>query len=221
MLRLIVLLLILANGIFFAWAHGYLLAIGFAPTLQREPQRWQTQVKPEAIRLLAPHEAKALVLLPSALPLAGLECLESDLLDERRLSLVRAAIAALPAGSYTLLEASAPPRWIVYMGKYPSAEALAKKRAELRNLGVSSERPKNPSLEPGIVLAAAATQAQADDALANLVARGVRTAKVLQELPERTGQILRLPAIDEALKAQLESVKAAVGAGALVACKPA
>jgi hypothetical protein len=54
MLRLLVLLLILANGLYFAWSEGMLRAYGFAPAQQREPQRLTQQVRPEAIRVLTP-----------------------------------------------------------------------------------------------------------------------------------------------------------------------
>ncbi|KAI9872383.1 MAG: hypothetical protein M1823_008188, partial [Watsoniomyces obsoletus] len=44
---------------------------------------------------------------------------------------------ALPPGSWQLESSVEPARWIVYMGKYSNDEALAKKRAELRQLGAT------------------------------------------------------------------------------------
>ncbi len=220
MLRFLVLLLILANGAYYAWSQGYLASIGFDPAVQTEPHRLQTQIKPEAIRLLSPQEAKRVELLAAAAPPKAPECLQSSLLDERQLTAVRSAVAILPTGTYSLQEAIEPARWIVYMGKYANAEALAKKKAELRDLNISFESLKNATLEPGLSLAALPTQAQANDAMANLAARGVRTAKVVQEVAERKGQMLKLPAVDDALRPQLEGVKTAVGASGLVVCKP-
>jgi hypothetical protein len=52
MLRVVLLLLILANGLFWAWREGWLSAIGMAPTSQREPQRQEQQVAPELVRVL-------------------------------------------------------------------------------------------------------------------------------------------------------------------------
>jgi hypothetical protein len=66
-----------------------------------------------------------------------------------------------------------------------------------------------------------ATQSQANESMAKLATRGVRTAKVVQEQPERRGQRLKLPLVDDALRAQLDGVKSAVGAASLVVCKPA
>ena len=105
------------------------------------------------------------------------------------------------------------------MGKYASVDALAKKKTELRELGLPFETLKNATLEPGISLGSFSSQSAANDALANLTKRGIRTAKVVQETPERSGQILKIPAADEALRSQLDGLKSALGAAFLSVCK--
>ena len=60
MLRLIVLLLLLANAAYFAWSQGLLAPWGIAPAQQSEPQRLEQQIKPQALRILAPDEARRL-----------------------------------------------------------------------------------------------------------------------------------------------------------------
>jgi BirA family biotin operon repressor/biotin-[acetyl-CoA-carboxylase] ligase len=60
MLRLIVLLLLLANGLYFAWSHGLLQAYGLAPVQQAEPQRLSQQLHPERVRLLGADEVRRL-----------------------------------------------------------------------------------------------------------------------------------------------------------------
>lgn len=219
MLRFLVLLLLLANGAYFAWEAGHLAGLGLAPSNQTEPQRLPAQIKPEAIRLLNSTEAKRVEALASAPPPKALECLQSGLLDAAKASAVRAAAATLPAGVWGLEDGTERARWIVYMGKYTNADALLKKKSELRELSVAFETLKNPSLEPGIALGAYASQAQANETLASLAKRGVRTAKVVQELPERKGQLLKLPAVDDALRTQLDGIKSIVGANGLVVCK--
>ena len=58
MLRWVIGLLVLANAGYYAWSQGYLMALGYAPVQQREPQRLQAQIKPEAQRLLnAPRDS--------------------------------------------------------------------------------------------------------------------------------------------------------------------
>ncbi|HMA07272.1 MAG TPA: SPOR domain-containing protein, partial [Ramlibacter sp.] len=44
MLRLAVLLLVLANAGYFAWAHGSLRSWGLSPAQQSEPQRLEQQI---------------------------------------------------------------------------------------------------------------------------------------------------------------------------------
>jgi hypothetical protein len=219
MLRFLVLLLLLANGAYFAWVQGHLAAFGFAPSQFTEPQRLQNQIKPDAIRLLSNIEAKRVDALASAPTTKAPECLQTALLSDRQVNAVRDAAASLPASAWSLENTTEPARWIVYMGKYANAEALAKKKTELRELGISPESLKNPSLEPGLSLGAFPTQSKANEAMAAFAKRGVRTGKVTQELPERSGQIFKLPAIDEALRAQLDGIKAAAGAQGLTACK--
>ena len=52
MLRLVIVLLALANAGYFVWTQGYLGPLGLAPVEQSEPERLQAQIKPEALRLL-------------------------------------------------------------------------------------------------------------------------------------------------------------------------
>lgn len=49
MLKLLILLLLLANGAYYAWSHGALAQFGLAPTHQAEPERLQQQVQPELL----------------------------------------------------------------------------------------------------------------------------------------------------------------------------
>ncbi len=58
MLRFLVLVLALINGVYFAWSQDLLLGLGFAPAQQTEPQRLDQQIKPESLRLLTPQELR-------------------------------------------------------------------------------------------------------------------------------------------------------------------
>jgi hypothetical protein len=58
MLKLLILLLLLANGAYFAWNRGALAKLGLAPTHQAEPERLQQQVHPELL-LVTPATSKA------------------------------------------------------------------------------------------------------------------------------------------------------------------
>jgi hypothetical protein len=52
-MRLIVLLLLMANGLYFAWSQGLMRAYGFAPVQQSEPHRLANQIHPSVLRLLS------------------------------------------------------------------------------------------------------------------------------------------------------------------------
>lgn len=218
-MRLLVLALVLLNGLYYAWSHDLLRDYGFAPARQSEPQRLAQQIRPEAIRILSPDEVGR---AEPAAPVAtkAPECLQAGLFDEAQVPTLRKALEdALPAGSWLLDAAVEPARWIVYMGRYPNAETLARKRAELASLNLRFEPLINPELEPGLSLGGFTTQDAANEALAALSRRGVRTARVVQERAEVRGSLLKVPAADEALRARLDEVKPALAGKPLRNCK--
>jgi len=218
MLRLIVLLLLLANGAFFAWSQGLLLAWGLGPAQQAEPQRLQQQVRPDSIRVLRRDELRQLEAFAAQSPRPP-ECLQSPTLDESQLALVRGALGSWPAGSWTLESVSEPARWIVYMGKYADVEQVARKRAELRQLGITFEPLANPELEPGLSLGGYPSESAAGTRLNALAERGVRTARVVQERPEQRGQRLLLPAVDDNLRPRLDELKKVIATKPLRPCR--
>ena len=219
MLRLAVLVLVLANGLYFAWSQGLLQTFGVAPTQQSEPQRLSQQIRPEALRLLNADEARRVE--SAAAPAArGPECLQAGLFDERQATAVRQTLEPLlPAGSWSLEAAVEPARWIIYMGKYLTPDAVNKKKAELRQLGVSFEGLPSAALEPGLSLGGFTSQAAAQQQLDRLAQRGVRTARVVQEREEARGQVLRLPLVDDALRARLEEIRTVLNGKPLRSCR--
>jgi hypothetical protein len=224
MLRLLVLALVLANGVYFAWSQGLLRELGFAPVNQSEPQRLAQQLRPESLRVLKPEEVRRLDAAPPtptpASPVNPPECLQAGLFDASQADALRGKLSAsLPLGAWQIEPVVEPARWIVYMGKYPTAQALAKKRSELASLNLKFEPLTNPSLEFGVSLGLHQTQAAANTALANLNRRGVRTARVVQERAEVRGSLLKIPAADDAVKARLEEFKTALAGKPLRPCR--
>lgn len=218
MLRLLVLILLLANGAYFAWSQGLLRSWGLAPLQQSEPQRLEQQIRPEALRLLSADEARRIESAATA-AVRPPECLQAGLFDEAQAAQLRPVLDTLPPGSWTLEAGTEPARWIVYMGKYLTVENVNKKKSELRQLGISFESLANPSLEPGLSLGGFASQAAANDRLAVLSRSGVRTARVVQERAEVRGMLLKLTAVDDALRPRLEELKPALGGRPLRACR--
>lgn len=219
MLRFLVLTLALLNGVYFAWSHGLLLGFGFGPAPQTEPQRLARQIRPEAVQVLTVPEPAQREPAPRVAARVG-ECLQAGLFDEAQSALLQGTLEpALPAGSWSLDATVEPARWIVYMGQYVSAEALASKRAELAALNLRFEPLVNPALQWGLSLGGFETQAAADAALDALNQRGVRTARVVQERAELHGMMLRLPAVDDSLRARLGELKPALAGKALSPCR--
>ena len=227
MLRLIVLLLILLNAGFYVYAQGYLAALGFAPAVQTEPHRVNQQIRPEAMRVIGLNKAGQ---LPNASPPAQgnanvsastgpTECLQVGVFNEEQTFVLRERVASvLPQGSWVIENATEPGRWLVYMGKYSNDEAVARKKSELRGLGVVFEVLGNPALAPGLQLGNFGTQADAEQALARIARKGVKTAKVIEDRAEQRGQRLRLAAVDAGLRSQLDGIQSLLADKAFRPC---
>jgi hypothetical protein len=185
---------------------------------ENEPQRVQQQIAPDSVRILPPEELRRVQDQVAQGPRPA-ECLVSAMLDEPQVAQLRTALQSWPAGSWNFEPFTEPPRWIVYMGKYGDVELLARKRAELRQLGITFDAPANPQLEPGLSLGTYPNEPTAQQQLETLAAKGVRTARVVQDRPEQRGQRLKLPAVDDALRPRLDALKTALGAKPLLPCR--
>ena len=232
-------LLVLANAGYFGWTRGMLAPYGFAPVVQSEPQRLTQQLHPEALRILAPAELRQTD--AAVVPTSGntsvtasstasvtvsappTECLQAGLFNEEQTAALRSRLqgSSLPDGSWVLESSVESARWMVYMGKYSGLEAVDKKKSELRQLRVSFDALNNPALEPGLSLGVFASQAEAENAMAGIARRGVRTAKVIQSQAEARGQRLRLAAVDTALRSRLDGMKPLLAGKALQPCRDA
>ena len=227
MLRLLVLALLLANAGYFVWTQGLLAVYGLAPARQSEPERLAQQIRPEAMRLLAEAPARpvqsaappatAAPAPPAAAP--ELQCLQAGLFTvQQAAALSRRLQTGLPAGSWSFESPPGSVRWIIYLGKYISQQALSRKRVKLQQLGVAFETPVSPALNPGLSLGNFGSKAEAENALAEMTEPGVRTARVVLERPEAPSQWLRFPAADAQLRARLETLKPLLADKALQAC---
>ena len=244
MLRLAVIVLLLANAGYYAWSQGLLRPLGYAPQEQSEPHRMNQQIRPETLQILkvnpsktssaappgststptptSPSQATAANDSPTTTPAASApadsaECLQAGVFDDRQAEALRTAAAGLPAGSWTLEPTPIPGRWMVYMGRFDDIETLDRKRAELRARKVDHDRAGG-TLELGLSLGRFASKEAAERELANLGTKGVRTARVVQERAEAPGFTLRLPAVNDALRAQLDVLRTAMAGKTLRAC---
>lgn len=221
MLRVLVLLLALANAGYYAWSQGALRDWGLGPGSSAEPQRLQQQIKPDAVRILPASEARRAVVPTVAAASPKAECLLAGPILEAKLASVKDALAPWPAGSWTLTPVVQPASWVVYMGKYAGVEQLAHKKAELRQRGVEFDDIQEPGLQPGISLGRFTSEADATKRLNALAQSGVHTARVVQEHPELQSQQLTLPAVDDALRARLDALRPALEGIKLRPCRTA
>lgn len=218
MLRFLVLLLVLLNAGYYAWSHEMLQAYGFAPASQAEPDRLKQQIRPELLIILSAEQARQAEAAPPVAQTAA-TCLQAGLFDDIQAAVLRqSAQTTLPAGVWSLEEISEPARWIVYMGKYPDAPTLARKRAELLALNVRLEPIENPALANGLSLGGFDSQARAAAELAVLSKRGVHTAQVLQERAETHASMFRISQVDDALRARIDALRPALAGKTLRPC---
>jgi hypothetical protein len=218
MLRLFVLLLVLANGVYFAWSEGLLRAAGYGPAQQQEPQRLVQQIKPEAVRLLTSQEFKKAQTQAQA-DLAPKECLQAGPFDDEQTTVLRRALeASLAPDTWQLETVVIPARWIVYMGKFASADGLAKKRDELAVMHLVPQIVNSPGLEMGLSLGAFDSQAGATAELAKLNLRGIRTARVVQDQAQLQQTVLKFAAVGPELKSKLNDITPALAGKPLKTC---
>jgi hypothetical protein len=221
MLRAFVFILLLANGLYFAWSQGLLRDYGFAPSDPSEPQRIAQQVQPQAVRVLTSLEVTRAQDQARA-ELAPRECLLAGPFDEPQMAALRKALeSGFAPEAWKVEEVTLPARWIIYMGKYTNAEMLAKKRAELSSMQLTIEALTNPALEIGLSLGSFPNEAAANQELARLATRGIRTARVVQERAQMQASQVRIAEVTEALKPRLQDLNPVLAGKAFRPCSTA
>ena len=245
MLRLMVLVLLLLNVGLYARGQGWLLAYGWGPTPQREPQRLAQQIRPEALLILpgaavsapavpvapAPPEAPALAASESAAPQptpapqtaasapVSTACWQVADIEPAQVEALRALLRVnFSEGVWVLDESGLPERWMVYMGKFTDPQELAKKREQLTELKVKFSVINSAAWGPGVSLGVFSSQEGANTALQDVVRQGVRSARVVRERPSSQRYRLRLPAISQADQPALDAIRAALPGKTLETC---
>ena len=219
--------LLLANAGYFVWSQGLLAAYGLAPARQSEPERLARQIRPEAMQLVAEAPPAMAVPAPPVAappPVPRLQCLQAGPFTEKEAAaferrLRGAAAPVLSADNWVFDTPPGATRWIIYLGRYISQEALGRRRARLEQLGIAFETPVSPLLKPGLSLGNFGSKAEAENALAQLTGSGLRGAKVVVERPEAPSQWLKFPVADASLLARLEGFKPPLFDKALQACR--
>jgi hypothetical protein len=219
MLRALVVLMLLANLVFFGWARGWLAPAWPAPHHgEREPERLAAQLHPQAVTVLGPQAASAAVAAARA---AAAVCLQAGPWADAELAAAEAALAPaqLPEGSWSREPVPPPPPWVVFVGRPADPAALRQREEELRRLEIAYEPvPARAEQPAGFVLSRHATQAEAATALAGLVApaasQPLRGVRVLALAPPPAQHWLRVARADADMQTRLQSLPpAALGGG--------
>ncbi len=228
MLRALVLLLLLANLLFFAWTQGWLDDVtGLKAQGDHEPERLKRQVHPERIVVLPPAAASAAESstgpVPSAEPPASASergaCLEAGPFAAAAAASAVAALQALqpplPAGSWTDVKTERPGRWMVYMGRYPNRDTMARKEEELRRTKVTFQEVTTPAeYTLGFSLGRYDDRGAAERALEQASQHGVRSARVVELAAPATLHTLRVQNADALLAERLSAIRVpALGRG--------
>jgi hypothetical protein len=97
-----------------------------------------------------------------------------------------------------------PAYWMVYLGRFPDANAWQRKADELHRLDVPAMVVTHPaSLAPGLSLGSHATAAEAEAHLAALAKRGVHTARVVTVEADPNARRVQVRVADAALQRKL------------------
>ncbi|MCG3188534.1 MAG: hypothetical protein LKCHEGNO_00570 [Burkholderiaceae bacterium] len=220
-MRGLLIALALANLLVFAWSLD--LLPGFDRGREREPERSQQQVQPDAVQLITPTAAsaalqaaavqrqhgKAAAIQATGKPTADpgtTVCLEAGPLAAGEVAAAERALRALdlPGLEWTQQRSERGGSYIVYLGRFADDAAMARRRDELRRQQVTVEEVRNsPDLQPGLQFGRYDTRAAADAAQAQLLQQGVKTARVVTISNPVVVTLLRVERADGALAASL------------------
>ncbi|MBA4218935.1 MAG: hypothetical protein V3V71_10200 [Roseateles sp.] len=215
-MRVVVVLLLAANLLFFTWSRGWLDAVtGLPAEAGREPQRLAAQQHPERIQPLAASAVAALT---------QTSCLELGPLDgDAALAAAQAALKGVGTAEIQVRSTELPGVWVVATIKLSDPDFRARKEATYKQLRLPFEPLDGlPAEQPAFVLSRHASAEQAGAEMAALDKRGLKGLRVLALTPPRSRHSLVLPQADGLLAARLKaSTDPALAAGFKACSAPA
>ena len=167
LLRAAVLLLILANLLFFAWSQGYFGDVDEG----REPNRLSSQLSPEKLRVVS-------TVRPSVVPQA---CRMLGGLTPEAAQQLKAQIGEkVPGLEFDVKPGQTPSDYWVLIPPLPTRPAAEKKLLELKRMGVSDATLREEGAPSRFVISLGifASEQAAQDHLKSLLKSGVKSAEV-------------------------------------------
>lgn len=210
-MRVVVLVLLAINALFFAWSRGWLDTVTGLPAHGgREPQRVAAQQHPERIQPLAASAVAAL---------AQRSCLELGPL-EGDAALAAAQAALRNAGAQAQVRSSEQAGvWAVATIKLADPDFRARKEATYEQLRLNFEPLEGlPAEQPAFILSRHASQAAAEAQIEAFGKRGMKGLRVLALKDPLMRHTLVLPQADGLLAGRLRASKDPALAAGFRAC---
>ena len=211
-MRVVVLVLLAVNALFFAWSRGWLDTVtGLPAEGGREPQRVAAQLHPERIQPLAASAAVAL---------AQRNCLELGPLEgDAALAAAQTALRAAGAEMRRYAAASRPACGWWPPSSSPTPKFRARKEATYKQLRINFEPLEGlPAEQPAFVLSKHASQAEANAEAAAMDKRGLKGLRVLALKAPVTRHNLVIAQADGLLAGKLKASKDPALAAGFKAC---
>ncbi len=210
-MRIVVVVLLAVNALFFIWSRGWLDAVTGLPAQGgREPLRVAGQQHPERIQPLAASAAVAA---------AQRNCLELGPLEgDAALNAAQAALKT--AGAEAQVRSSEQAGvWIVATIKLGDPEFRARKEATYKGLHINFEPLEGlPAEQPAFVLSKHASQAEANAQAEAFDKRGLKGLRVLALKAPSSRHTLVIAQADGLLAARLKASKDPALAAGFKAC---
>ncbi len=203
-MRSLFLLLVLANILFYAWHAGY---IGPGDANKGEAERLTMQITPEKIRILSAGEIKKLA--DAAKSRSG-SCFEWGTFPAQEADKAGEALAALNLGNRlqtrTVEETAG---WWVFLPPQGSKVNADKKVDELKALGVSDFFivQEDGANKFAVSLGVFRTEEAAQNYLAAVSARGVKTARSGERETRVQKTVFRFSGMDEAIAVKFDAIR--------------
>jgi hypothetical protein len=214
-MRVVVIVLLAVNALFFIWSRGWLDAVTGLPAQGgREPQRVAAQQHPERITPLAASSVAAL---------AQKSCLELGPLDgDAALAAAQTALKTAGAADAQVRSSEQAGVWVVATIKLADPEFRARKEATYKGLRINFEPLEGlPAEQPAFVLSRHASPAEANAQAESFDRRGLKGLRVLALKAASTRHTLVLPQADGLLAGRLKASKDAAFAAGFRACSAA
>ena len=221
-MRGLLIALVVANLLVLAWSFDW--QPGVTRHREREPERAQQQVRPDAVQLITPTAASAALqaaaaqrsnLAAAAAPASAAQapadasvtvCLEAGPFAAAEVAAAERGLRELklPALEWTQQRSERGGSYIVYQGRFADDAAMARRRDDYRRQQITVDEVRSsPDLQPGLQFGRYDSRAAADGALAQLTQQGVKAARVVTINIPVVVTLLRVERADGALAARL------------------